>query len=107
MSITGETSNSPPSQSAQRTYHSPADVDIAEHKFRNEPSSLQEDPDVSEDVVYRVTPGSRITETQLKSCAAAFSRHYGVWSKIAPFELGAWAEAGMSQALRYLEQCRC
>jgi hypothetical protein len=106
MGITEKTSSSPPSQSGWRTYHSPADVETAEYTFRNEPSNLQKDPDIAEDIVYRITPGARITENQLKTCAAAFSKYYGLWSNVAPFELGAWAEAGRLYALWCLQRSR-
>jgi hypothetical protein len=75
-------------------YHSPSDSETATYAIRNQPNGLQEDSDAVDDVVYQVTPGSQITEEQLKSCANAFSAYYGVWSPEAPAELVPWAKAG-------------
>ena len=40
---------------------------------------------------FTLVPGDKVTDTQLKTCAALFSQNYGVWSSLAssPFKPGA------------------
>lgn len=39
---------------------------------------------------FTLVPGDKVTDTQLKTCAALFSQNYGVWSSLAssPFKPG-------------------
>jgi hypothetical protein len=79
---------------AARNFRAPTSTDTAEYRIRAEPNSLQEDPDVEEDIVYRIIPGPKVKNDQLKICAEHFSSHYGVWSDIAQTTMGLWAKPG-------------
>lgn len=62
--------------------------------IRMRPNALQEDPDVKEDISYYTTPASMVQEEQWSTCAAMFSKHYGVWSAEAQTGIGSWAMPG-------------
>jgi hypothetical protein len=78
----------------ERAYRVPSSTDTADYRIRVEPNPLQEDPDIDEDIVYRIVPGSNVKNGQLETCAKHFSEHYGVWSEIAQTTLGSWAKPG-------------
>jgi hypothetical protein len=84
--------------SLAQAYRAPSSTDTADYRIRTDPNPLQEDPDVEEDVFYRVTPGSQVTVAQLITCARNFSAYYGVWSRRAQQVMGSWAKSGMSTA---------
>jgi hypothetical protein len=65
-----------------------------EFATRNQSNALQEDPDTEENIRYRITPASEITEEQWDVYAATLSEHYVVWSEGAQFESGRWAVPG-------------
>jgi hypothetical protein len=75
-------------------YRDPASIDSVEYRIRSEPNHLREDPDNDEDIVYRIVPGDLVTKRQLETCAKHFASDYGVWSRRAHLEMGAWAEYG-------------
>ncbi|KAF1944361.1 hypothetical protein EJ02DRAFT_398525 [Clathrospora elynae] len=68
---------------AEILYRAPSDNESVDYRIRAAPNSLQEDPDVEEDIVYRITPGGRITVAQVETCAKSFSSYYGVWGETA------------------------
>lgn len=77
----------------KRTYRGPSNSDIVDYSIRLDANHLHEDPDTEDGIVYRITPGTQITEDQITKCARHFSRYYGVWSK------SAWKE--MDSRLRH------
>lgn len=62
-------------------YHEPTSPGGAEYPIRAPANHLQQDPDVEEGIVYRVTPRAKVTDEQLEVCAKHYSRYYAVWSK--------------------------
>lgn len=81
------------------THHSPSSDTTAEYRIRCDPNPLCEDPDIEEDVYYRITPGSQVTDDQLDTCASHFTLYYGVWSAIARYRVGFWAKHGNFEML--------
>jgi hypothetical protein len=79
-----------------RTYRDPASTDSVDYRIRGEPNHLYEDPDIDEDIVYRIVPGNLVTNKQLQTCADNFSSDYGVWSWRAHLVMGILAEYGKS-----------
>jgi hypothetical protein len=71
-----------------------ANAEPVQYRIREPRNPLQEDPDEEEDIVYRITPGSDVTTTQLETCSKHFSHYYGVWSKTAWRTMGVWARPG-------------
>ncbi|OAL45322.1 hypothetical protein IQ07DRAFT_648562 [Pyrenochaeta sp. DS3sAY3a] len=61
-------------------HHEPTSSEGAEYPIRAPANHLQEDPDVEEGIVYRVTPGAKVTDEQLEICAKHYSQYYAVWS---------------------------
>jgi hypothetical protein len=84
--------------SLAQAYRDPSSTDTADYRIRTDPNPLQEDPDVEEDVFYRVTPRNQVTVAQLDTCTRNFSAFYGVWSKGAQQAMGTWAKPGISTA---------
>ncbi|KAF1846846.1 uncharacterized protein K460DRAFT_285385 [Cucurbitaria berberidis CBS 394.84] len=78
----------PPVDKPERAYHDLSDTNVVEYLIRSDANHLQEDPDIEENIVYRVTPGSQITNNQLIACSRHFSSYYGVWSEFASPALG-------------------
>jgi hypothetical protein len=78
----------------ERAYRDPASIDSVEYRIRSESNHLYEDPDIDEDIVYRIVPGDLVTNRQLETCAKHFSSDYGVWSQRAHLVMGPWAEHG-------------
>ena len=85
-----------PPAAAKPTYHAPSSNVTADYRIRCDPNPLREDPDIEEDVVYSITPGSKVTDCQLVICASHFSLYYGVWSRIARHRVRFWAKPGTS-----------
>ncbi|EOA87118.1 uncharacterized protein SETTUDRAFT_19634 [Exserohilum turcica Et28A] len=67
-----------PPAAAKPTYHAPSSNVTADYRIRCDPNPLREDPDIEEDVFYRITPGSKVTDSQLDICASHFSLYYGM-----------------------------
>ncbi|CAI9625322.1 unnamed protein product [Alternaria burnsii] len=78
----------------ERAYRDPASIESVEYRIRSEPNHLYEDPDIDEDIVYRIIPGAVVTKRHLDICAEQFSTNYGVWSQRARLVMGSWAEYG-------------
>ena len=78
----------------ERAYRDPASIESVEYRIRSEPNHLYEDPDIDEDIVYRIIPGGVVTKRHLEICAEHFSTNYGVWSQRARLVMGPWAEYG-------------
>ncbi|KAG9194425.1 hypothetical protein G6011_04460 [Alternaria panax] len=78
----------------ERTYRDPASIESIDYRIRSEPNHLYEDPDMDEDILYRIIPGDLVTRRQLQTCAEQFSSNYGVWSQRAHFMVGPWAKYG-------------
>ncbi|EDU42246.1 predicted protein [Pyrenophora tritici-repentis Pt-1C-BFP] len=64
-------------------FETPSSTIAAEYRIRGEPNQLLKDPDIEEDVVYRITPESKITQSLLEICAKQFLSEYGAWSGMA------------------------
>ena len=80
-------------------HHGPVSTDIVDYCIRSESNHLYEEPDVDEDVVYRIIPGDAVTDEELDICAANFSSDYGVWSWRAHLVMGMMAEYGKSSGI--------
>jgi hypothetical protein len=78
----------------RKAYRAHSSIDTADYRIRAAPNPLQNDPDIEEDIVYRILPESKVRNSQLKICAEHFSSHYGVWSEIARETMGPWAKPG-------------
>ncbi|CAE7199445.1 hypothetical protein PTTW11_08461 [Pyrenophora teres f. teres] len=73
----------PHTEVAEDIFETPSSTSTAEYRIRSEANQLLEDPDVEDDVVYRITPGSKVTQSLLETCAKQFLSEYGAWSGIA------------------------
>ncbi|KAI4650333.1 hypothetical protein J4E93_002689 [Alternaria ventricosa] len=80
-------------------HRDPASTDIVDYCIRGESNHLYEEPDVDEDIVYRIVPGDAVTDEELDICAGNFSSNYGVWSWRAHLEMGMMAEYGKSSGM--------
>jgi hypothetical protein len=88
---------------SDRTYHNPASIESTEYRIRSEPNHLYEDPDIDEDIVYRIIPGDLVTKRRLETCAEHFSSDYGVWGWRAHLVMGTWAEYGRLSSILYFQ----
>jgi len=77
----------------------PASTDIVDYCIRGESNHLYEEPDVDEDIVYRIIPGDAVTDEELDICAGNFSSDYGVSSWRAHLVMGMMAEYGKSSGI--------
>jgi hypothetical protein len=59
-------------------------ADPEENTWANMSSKLQVHPEKGALCDFHVTPGPKITESQLTAAASLFSCCYGVWSAVAP-----------------------
>ena len=62
----------------ERAYRDPASIESVKYRIRSEPNHLYEDPDIDEDIVYRIIPGGVVTKRHLEICAEHFSTNYGL-----------------------------
>jgi len=86
--------------SPERMAHrGPASTDIVDYCIRSESNHLYEEPDVDEDIAYRIIPGDAVTDEELDICAGNFSSDYGVWSWRAHLVMGMMAEYGKSSGI--------
>jgi len=65
------------------SFKTPSSISTAEYRIRSESNHLFEDPDIEDDVVYRVIPGGKVTQSLLETCAKQLLSVYGAWSGMA------------------------
>ena len=73
----------PQTELAEGLFKTPSSTSTAEYRIRSKSNHLNEDPDEEDDVVYRITPGSDVTQSQLETCANQFLSEYRTWSGMA------------------------
>jgi hypothetical protein len=79
----------------EQAYQNSTSSHSVDYRIRSESNHLYEDPDIDEDIVYRIIPGNLVTDEYLDICANNFSSDYGVWSWRAHLVMGTSAEYGM------------
>ena len=68
---------------AEDSFKTTSSTSTAEYRIRSESNHLFEDPDIEDDIVYRVIPGGKVTQSLLEMCAKQLLSVYGAWSGMA------------------------